>query len=50
MKSIEMSRQSLSEIDKGLSSPHFRSRHDFLLPHPSQFRTKRLTFCESPGQ
>ena len=49
MKFIEMSRQSLSEIDKGLSNFYFRSRYNFLLPYSSQFRTKRLTFCESPN-
>jgi len=50
IKSIEISRHILSGIGKGLSNPHFRSRHGFLLPQPSQFRMKRLTFCESPGQ
>jgi hypothetical protein len=49
MKSIEISRQTLSEIGKDLNSSHFFSRQGFLLPHSSQFRTKRQTFYNNPG-
>jgi hypothetical protein len=50
IKFIEISRQILFEIDKSLSSPHFRSRYNFLLSYLSQFYIKRLTFYKSPGQ